>query len=59
MLQPQTAKLYAKTIEETADDFVEKSKRLRNNLSEVPFNYLNEIHKWSLECKSLIVIIIV
>ncbi|EEB19767.1 cytochrome P450, putative [Pediculus humanus corporis] len=49
MLQPQTAKLYAKTIEETADVFVEKSKRLRNNLSEVPFNYLNEIHKWSLE----------
>lgn len=51
MLQPRTAKLYVNTIEETAEAFIQRTKLIRNDMNEVPADYLNEIHKWSLECK--------
>ncbi|KAK6626345.1 hypothetical protein RUM43_006656 [Polyplax serrata] len=49
MLQPRTAKLYVNTIEETAEAFIQRTKLIRNDMNEVPADYLNEIHKWSLE----------
>ncbi|XP_026681996.1 probable cytochrome P450 49a1 [Diaphorina citri] len=51
MLQPRVAKLYVTPIEETAIAFVERIKSLRDENSELPSDFLNEIHKWSLECK--------
>ena len=51
MLQPRTAKLYVKPIEETAMAFVKRAQKVRNSNLEVPDDFLNEIHKWSLECK--------
>jgi hypothetical protein len=51
MLQPRTAKLYVKPIEETAEAFIRRIKKIRDNDLEVPEDFLNEIHKWSLECK--------
>jgi cytochrome P450 family 49 subfamily A len=51
MLQPRTAKLYVKPIEETANAFVKRARSLRNGNLEVPEDFLNEIHKWSLECE--------
>ncbi|KAI5738726.1 hypothetical protein M8J77_010467 [Diaphorina citri] len=49
MLQPRVAKLYVTPIEETAIAFVERIKSLRDENSELPSDFLNEIHKWSLE----------
>jgi cytochrome P450 family 49 subfamily A len=51
MLQPRTAKLYVKPIEQTATAFVKRAQILRNSNLEVPEDFLNEIHKWSLECE--------
>jgi cytochrome P450 family 49 subfamily A len=51
MLQPRTAKLYVRPIEETAVAFVKRARDLRNSDLEVPDDFLNEIHKWSLECE--------
>jgi hypothetical protein len=51
MLQPRTAKLYVKPIEETAMAFVRRARSLRDSNLEVPEDFLNEIHKWSLECE--------
>ncbi|XP_048517357.1 probable cytochrome P450 49a1 isoform X2 [Dendroctonus ponderosae] len=49
MLQPRSAKMYAQVILETAEKFVERIGGLRNDASEMPDNFLNEIHRWSLE----------
>ncbi|XP_075234243.1 putative cytochrome P450 49a1 [Lycorma delicatula] len=49
MLQPRTAKLYISAIEETALSFIERIRKIRDNKNEVPNDFLNEIHKWSLE----------
>ncbi|PNF21414.1 hypothetical protein B7P43_G15326 [Cryptotermes secundus] len=49
MLQPRTAKLYVRPIEETAVAFVKRARDIRNSDLEVPDDFLNEIHKWSLE----------
>ncbi|XP_050307916.1 probable cytochrome P450 49a1 isoform X2 [Anthonomus grandis grandis] len=49
MLQPRSARIYGEVISETADEFVERLEDLRDQKSEMPENFLNEIHKWSLE----------
>ncbi|VVC39834.1 Hypothetical protein CINCED_3A013845 [Cinara cedri] len=49
MLQPRTAKFYIGTIEDTAIAFVNRIKKIKNKDQEVPDDFLNEIHKWSLE----------
>jgi len=51
MLQPRTARVYVSTIADTADCFVERCRAIRDSRLEVPSDFLNEIHKWSLECK--------
>ncbi|CAB3359763.1 Hypothetical predicted protein [Cloeon dipterum] len=49
MLQPRTAKLYVRPIEETADAFVNRIQAIRDENDDVPEDFINEIHKWSLE----------
>lgn len=49
MLQPRVAKLYVRPIEETAIAFVQRIKSIRDSNLEMPSDFLNEIHKWSLE----------
>ncbi|BES90256.1 cytochrome P450 [Nesidiocoris tenuis] len=49
MLQPKTAKMYISPISETADEFVERIAMIRDASNTVPDDFLNEIHKWSLE----------
>ncbi|XP_074037564.1 cytochrome P450 301B1 [Leptinotarsa decemlineata] len=49
MLQPRVAKMYVSSISSTAQEFVDRIDKLRNSDEEVPDDFLNEIHKWSLE----------
>ncbi|KAE8745658.1 Cytochrome P450 CYP301 [Frankliniella occidentalis] len=49
MLQPRTAKLYVGAIQDTADSFVRRVRRLRSPAGDAPPDFVNEIHKWSLE----------
>ncbi|CAG9762906.1 unnamed protein product [Ceutorhynchus assimilis] len=49
MLQPKSARLYSKVISQTAEEFVQRIKQLRNQDLEMPDGFLNEIHRWSLE----------
>ncbi|RZF38821.1 hypothetical protein LSTR_LSTR000524 [Laodelphax striatellus] len=49
LMQPKTAQLYIPSIEESADTFVERIRKIRDHNSEVPDDFLNEIHKWGLE----------
>ncbi|XP_060530941.1 probable cytochrome P450 301a1, mitochondrial [Cylas formicarius] len=49
MLQPKSAKMYAPAISKASQEFVERIRHLRNKESEMPDDFLNEIHKWSLE----------
>ncbi|XP_066154571.1 probable cytochrome P450 49a1 isoform X2 [Euwallacea fornicatus] len=49
MLQPRSAKMYSSVIAATAEEFVHRISVLRNERLEVPDDFLNEIHKWSLE----------
>ncbi|XP_034243993.1 uncharacterized protein LOC117646843 isoform X4 [Thrips palmi] len=50
MLQPRTAKRYVGAIQDTAESFVTRIRKLRDSKGEVPADFVNEIHKWSLEC---------
>ncbi|XP_066257197.1 probable cytochrome P450 49a1 isoform X2 [Euwallacea similis] len=54
MLQPRSAKMYADVIAATAEEFVHRISVVRNEQLEVPDEFLNEIHKWSLESLSRI-----
>nr|UZE89914.1 cytochrome P450 CYP301B1 [Chrysoperla zastrowi sillemi] len=49
MLQPRIAKLYIKPIEDTANAFVERVGLIRDQNNEMPDDFLNYVHKWSLE----------
>ncbi|KOX77763.1 putative cytochrome P450 49a1 [Melipona quadrifasciata] len=49
MLQPRTAKMYISAIEEASLAFLQRIKKIRDEDDEVPDDFLNEIHKWSLE----------
>ncbi|KAJ9592494.1 hypothetical protein L9F63_015910 [Diploptera punctata] len=49
MLQPRIVKLYVKPIEDTAKAFTQRINKIRDEHLEVPEDFLNEIHKWSLE----------
>ncbi|XP_044748575.1 probable cytochrome P450 49a1 [Coccinella septempunctata] len=49
MLQPSVANQYIDTINEASDQFVERIEYLKDTREEVPGDFLNEIHKWSLE----------
>ncbi|XP_029039888.1 probable cytochrome P450 301a1, mitochondrial [Osmia bicornis bicornis] len=49
MLQPQTARMYVNSIEEASTAFLKRIRKIRDKNDEVPDDFLNEIHKWSLE----------
>ncbi|KAF7378859.1 hypothetical protein HZH66_015093 [Vespula vulgaris] len=49
MLQPRTAKMYVGSIEEASRSFLLRIESIKNLNDEVPDDFLNEIHKWSLE----------
>ncbi|XP_031772563.1 probable cytochrome P450 49a1 [Apis florea] len=49
MLQPRTARMYINSMEEASLAFLQRIKKIRNKNDEVPDDFLNEIHKWSLE----------
>ncbi|CAH0746766.1 unnamed protein product [Diatraea saccharalis] len=45
---------YTEQVAEVADGFVDRIRKIRNDDLETPDDFLNEIHKWSLESLSLI-----
>ncbi|XP_011500805.1 PREDICTED: probable cytochrome P450 49a1 isoform X2 [Ceratosolen solmsi marchali] len=49
MLQPRTARMYTETIDDASRAFIERIEKIKDEKDEVPENFLNEIHKWSLE----------
>ncbi|XP_066591364.1 probable cytochrome P450 49a1 [Prorops nasuta] len=49
MLQPRTARMYTGAIDEASSAFLKRVSKIRDENKEVPANFLNEIHKWSLE----------
>ncbi|CAL7945298.1 unnamed protein product [Xylocopa violacea] len=49
MLQPRTARMYVNAIEEASLVFLQRIDKIRDENDEVPDDFLNEIHKWSLE----------
>ncbi|CAH0663617.1 unnamed protein product [Chilo suppressalis] len=53
-LSVSAAAQYTEPVAEVADDFVYRISKIRNKDLETPDDFLNEIHKWSLESLSLI-----
>ncbi|OAD61457.1 putative cytochrome P450 49a1 [Eufriesea mexicana] len=49
MLQPRTARMYINAIEEASLAFLKRIGKIRDKNDEVPDDFMNEIHKWSLE----------
>ncbi|GAB0093841.1 Probable cytochrome P450 301a1, mitochondrial [Sergentomyia squamirostris] len=50
VLQLSTVKRYVTPLEEVTKDFIERCEHLLDDNSELPHDFDNEIHKWSLEC---------
>ncbi|CAB3359762.1 Hypothetical predicted protein [Cloeon dipterum] len=50
ILQPKIVKQYIKPIEDVTNDFIDRMLALRDGNLELPEDFDNEIHKWSLEC---------
>lgn len=51
MLQIRTVKKYIEPIEDVTKDFIQKMVEMKDSKGEMPADFDNEIHKWSLECK--------
>lgn len=52
MMQPQAVTMHVTQISEVTLEFVEKIRALRDPKTlEMPNNFMNELYKWSLECK--------
>ncbi|XP_044254764.1 probable cytochrome P450 49a1 isoform X3 [Tribolium madens] len=49
MLQPRVTRMYVKSIETTSQELVDRIEVIKNEKNQVPDDFLNEIHKWSLE----------
>ncbi|XP_020300797.1 probable cytochrome P450 49a1 [Pseudomyrmex gracilis] len=49
MLQPRVARMYTGAIEEASVAFLRRIAKIQNQKNEVPDDFLNEMHKWSLE----------
>ncbi|KAL6258761.1 hypothetical protein P5V15_010709 [Pogonomyrmex californicus] len=49
MLQPRIARMYISAIEEASMAFLRRIAKIRDQKLEVPDDFLNEMHKWSLE----------
>ncbi|XP_047539075.1 probable cytochrome P450 49a1 isoform X1 [Vanessa atalanta] len=53
-LSTGAAAQYTEQVGEVADAFVNRVREIRNSESETPSDFLNEVHKWSLESLGLI-----
>lgn len=51
VLQLSTIRRYLKPLEVVTNDFLERCEQLLDENSELPEDFDNEIHKWSLECE--------
>ncbi|KAE8745657.1 Cytochrome P450 CYP301 [Frankliniella occidentalis] len=49
-LQPKTVRSYIGPIEDVTDCFLQRMQDMRDDRGEMPADFDNEIHKWSLEC---------
>lgn len=49
MLQPRIARMYVGAIEEASIALLRRISKIRDEKCEVPDDFLNEMHKWSLE----------
>lgn len=54
VLQLSTVKRYVKPLEGVTNEFLEKCENMLDNKQELPDDFDNEIHKWSLECIGLV-----
>ncbi|KAL7046891.1 hypothetical protein ACKWTF_002732 [Chironomus riparius] len=55
VLQLSTVRRYVKPLEKVTDDFLQRcTQHLLDEKSELPNDFSNEIHKWSLECIGLV-----
>ncbi|GBP62022.1 Probable cytochrome P450 301a1, mitochondrial [Eumeta japonica] len=50
ILQPQTVKKYVTPIERVTDDFLQYMAGARDGAGDLPADFDNDIHRWSLEC---------
>lgn len=55
-LQLKTVRQYVKPLEIVTDDFLNRCERLLDGSNELPADFDNEIHKFSLECIGLILL---
>lgn len=55
VLQLATVRRYVRPLEEVTDYFIERCQDMLDENQELPDDFDNEIHKWSLECKSRII----
>lgn len=53
VLQLSTVRRYLQPLEVVTDDFLRRCETLLDANSELPDDFDNEIHKWSLECTFL------
>lgn len=51
VLQLSTVRRYMQPLEEITNEFLIRCENLRDDKMELPDDFDNEIHKWSLECK--------
>lgn len=54
VLQLTTVRRYVRPLEEVTDYFLERCQQMLDNNQELPDDFDNEIHKWSLECEYFI-----
>lgn len=55
VLQLSTVRRYVKPLEKVTDDFLARcTQHLLDEKNELPHDFSNEIHKWSLECIGLV-----
>nr|CAD7435857.1 unnamed protein product [Timema monikensis] len=51
ILQPRTVRKYIQPIEEVTSHFINRMCEMKDHNQEMPSDFDNEIHKWSLECE--------
>lgn len=51
VLQLTTVRRYVRPLEEISVDFIEKCQQMLDENQELPDDFENEVHKWSLECE--------
>lgn len=56
VLQLATVRRYVRPLEEVTDYFIERCQEMLDENQELPDDFDNEIHKWSLECEYLCIV---